>query len=162
MSDRSGELEKAEVGPGLGELYRQYSAWLTTRLRRRFGDEAEDLVQEAWLRATAYSKAEAIRHPRALLLRIAENLAIDRRRRAPPAACPLDLDAHCEPATQVDLVLLKQIVLTMPVHLRDVFVLSRFAHLEYQEIAERLGLPLTTVQWRMRKAVEYCAARLGL
>ena len=161
MSDRSGELEE-EVGPGLGELYRQYSAWLTARLRRRFGDEAEDLTQEAWLRAAPYSEAGVIRHPRALLLRIAENLAIDRRRRAGPAGDPVDPEAHPEPAAQMDFVLLKQIVLTMPVHLRDVFVLSRFAHLEYQEIAERLGLPLTTVQWRMRKAVEYCAARLRL
>ena len=65
-------------------------------------------------------------------------------------------------AAQIDAVLLKQIVLSMPPNLQEVFVLSRFAHLEYQEIGERLNLPVTTVQWRMRKALEHCAAQLRL
>ena len=74
----------------------------------------------------------------------------------------LDPDPLVDPASQIDMVLLKQIVMTMPPRLRDVFVLSRFAHLEYQEIGERLNIPVTTVQWRMIKALEYCAAQLRL
>ncbi|WP_307512746.1 RNA polymerase sigma factor [Brevundimonas vesicularis] len=151
---------------GLHDLYRAYSGWLTARLRRRFGDETEDLVQEAWLRAAPYSRKGLIRHPKALLLKIVDNLVIDRARRRGPA--PLtdsdqpDPNPLVDPASQIDLVLLKQIVLTMPTQLRDVFVLSRFAHLEYQEIGERLNIPVTTVQWRMTKALEYCAAQLRL
>jgi RNA polymerase sigma-70 factor (ECF subfamily) len=67
-----------------------------------------------------------------------------------------------ELASQTDMVLIKQIVMWMSPGLRDVFVLSRFAHLEYQEIGERLNIPVTTVQWRMIKALEYCAAQLRL
>jgi RNA polymerase sigma-70 factor (ECF subfamily) len=155
-----------EADHGLHDLYRTYSSWLTARLRRRFGDETEDLVQEAWVRAAPYSRKGLIQHPKALLLKIVDNLVIDRARRRGPAPLTdgdhLDADPLVDPASQIDLVLLKQIVLTMPPRLRDVFVLSRFAHLEYQEIGERLNIPVTTVQWRMTKALEYCAAQLRL
>jgi RNA polymerase sigma-70 factor (ECF subfamily) len=123
-----------EADHGLHDLYRTYSSWLTARLRRRFGDETEDLVQEAWVRVAPYSRKGLIRHPKALLLRIVDNLVIDRARRRGTAPLTvgdhLDADLLVDPPSQIDLVLLKQIVLTMPPRLRDVFVLSRFAHLE--------------------------------
>jgi RNA polymerase sigma factor (sigma-70 family) len=166
VSDRTGRVEDKESDLGLQDLYRTYSGWLTARLRRRYGDEAEDLVQEAWLRAAPYSRSGAIAHPKAFLMRIVRNLVIDRERRSNPASHAVrnaaDADLVADPASQMDSVLLKQIVMNMPPHLRQVFVLSRFAHLEYQEIGERLGVPVTTVQWRMRKALEYCAAQLRL
>lgn len=166
MSDRTGGVGDKEADHGLHDLYRTYSGWLTARLRRRFGDETEDLVQEAWIRAAPYSRKGLIEHPKALLLKIVDNLVIDRARRRGPAPLAssdkLDPNPLVDPASQIDMVLLKQIILTMPPRLRDVFVLSRFAHLEYQEIGERLNIPVTTVQWRMIKALEYCAAQLRL
>lgn len=166
MSDQTGAVGEKEADAGLHDLYRAYSGWLTARLRKRFGDETEDLVQEAWVRAAPYSRRGRIEHPKALLLRIVDNLVIDRARRRKPR--PLAPDDRLDPtppvdlACQTDVVLLKQIVLGMPPRLRDVFVLSRFAHLEYQEIADRLNIPVTTVQWRMKKALEYCAVQLRL
>ncbi len=166
MSDRSGGVEETKGDAGLHDLYRAYSGWLTARLRKRFGDETEDLVQEAWVRAEPYSRRGVIRHPKALLMSIVENLAIDRARRRSPrslsAADRIAPETGAEPPPQADVVLLKQIVMGMPPGLREVFVLSRFAHLEYQEISERLGVPVTTVQWRMTKALEYCTAQLRL
>lgn len=166
VSDRSGEVEETKGDTGLHDLYRAYSGWLTARLRKRFGDETEDLVQEAWVRAEPYSRRGVIRHPKALLMSIVENLAIDRARRRSPrslsAADRIVPETGAEPPPQADVVLLKQIVMGMPPGLREVFVLSRFAHLEYQEISERLGVPVTTVQWRMTKALEYCTAQLRL
>ena len=166
MSDRTGDIGERQADDGLEDLYRAWSAWLTARVRRRFGDEAEDLVQEAWIRAAPYSRGGMIEHPKALLLRIVDNLAIDRARRRTPrplsAVDRVDPSPSVDPACQADTVLLKQIILGMPPRLRDVFVLSRFAHLEYQEIGDRLNIPVTTVQWRMKKALEYCAAQLRL
>jgi RNA polymerase sigma factor (sigma-70 family) len=166
VSDRTGGVRDKTADTGLNDLYRAYSGWLTARLRKRFGDDTEDLAQEAWLRAAPYSRRGRIEHPKALLLRIVNNLAIDRTRRGGPRSLSpidrVDPAPAVAPASQIDLVLLKQIVSTMPPHLRDVFVLSRFAHLEYQEIGERLNIPVTTVQWRMRKALDYCAAQLRL
>lgn len=163
---RSQDLKERQADAGLNDLYRTYSGWLTARLRKRFGDETEDMAHEAWIRAAPYSRKGLIEHPKALLLRIVDNLAIDRARRRGPRPLAHDDCADptpiADPPAQVDLVLLKQIVLDMPPRLRDVFVLSRFAHLEYQEIGERLNIPVTTVQWRMKKALEYCAAQLRL
>lgn len=166
MSNRTGDVEEKQADDGLEDLYRAWSGWLTARLRKRFGDDTEDLVQEAWIRAAPYSRSGLIEHPRALLLRIVDNLAIDRARRRAPrplsSADRIDPTPVIDLASQVDTVLLKQIILGMPPRLRDVFVLSRFAHLEYQEIGDRLSIPVTTVQWRMKKALEYCAVQLRL
>jgi len=165
VSDRSGDVKEAQ-DDGLADLYRRHSAWLTARLRRRFGDETEDLVQEAWLRAAPYSRGGSVRHPRALLMRIVDNLVTDRsRRRRPQPLAGSDLaqpEILSEPSCQAEAILLKQILRDMPPPLREVFVLSRFAHLEYQDIGARLGIPVTTVQWRMRQALDYCAVRLRL
>jgi RNA polymerase sigma factor (sigma-70 family) len=166
MVDQSKSLKRVKVDAGLQDLYREYSDWLTARLRRRFGDEAEDFGQEAWVRIAPYARSGRVEHPKALLLRIVDNLAADqaRRRQARKAREPSSEGpvAEVDIAPQVDLILLKQIIQNMPPRLREVFVLSRFAHLEYQEIGERLNVPVTTVQWRMRKALDYCAAQLRL
>lgn len=70
MSDGTGQLEGAGGG-GLADLYRRHADWLGARLRLRYGDEAEDIAQEAWRRLlSAYGQGDVIRHPKALLLRI--------------------------------------------------------------------------------------------
>lgn len=149
-------------GDGLGGLYRRYSAWLGRRLRTHVtAEEAADIVQETYLRI-APMDAESIRHPKSLLLRIATNLMRTNHRRhrlMESARRDLGTDAT-EPAGQAQQVLLKQIILTMPPLYRDVFVLSRFGGMTYQEIADLKELSVQAVQWRMSKALEHCTARL--
>ena len=122
-----------ELNPGaaasLNGLYRRYSGWLGKRLRGRVGvDEADDVVQETYLRLTPYL-LEEIRHPKALLLRVALNLVRDERRRLVRRDRALQGEASILGATTdtpVDRLYLKQILQTMPPLYRDVFVLSRF------------------------------------
>jgi RNA polymerase sigma-70 factor (ECF subfamily) len=67
--------------PSLELLYRHHYPWLLRTVRRRFGfDQAEDLVQETFVRAAAYASGD-VRNPRALLIQIATRAAIDRQRR---------------------------------------------------------------------------------
>lgn len=151
---------------GLDVLYGRYAHWFRARLVRRYGaQDAEDLAQEAWLRLAPYHAVQTIRHPRALLLRIAANLMADRRARRFHRARYVDEIgathglAH-EAPSQIDEVLARELVLGLPEPLRDVFVLSRFGGLTNVQIGEQLGISPKTVEWRMTRALAHCAAQL--
>lgn len=163
MSDVK-ELD-AGVAVSLNGLYRRYSDWLGRRLRTSISsDEAEDVVQETYLRITPYL-LEDIRHPKALLLRVALNLVRDDRRRAALrhrallGAPPAD-EAYAE--DPVDRILLKHILQTMPPLYRDVFVMSRFDGMTYSEIALAHGISLATVERRMVRAIDHCTAHMDV
>ena len=164
-------LPADETG-GLDALYRRYSAWLDGALRRRFGAAiapfAEDVVQETYVRVAPYQAAGVIRHPRAFLLRVASNitrdhLRLEKRRLASSGAAapaePLVAESH-QGAEQMAALQLKEIILSLPAPYRDVLVLSRFGGLTYEEIAHHCGLSVKTVEWRMKKALAFCARRL--
>ncbi|TPW18275.1 MAG: RNA polymerase sigma-70 factor, ECF subfamily [bacterium] len=147
-------------------IYGRYAAWLKAKLVRRYGaQDAEDLFQETWLRLAPYQAVSEIRHPQALLMRIASNLAADRtaRRNHRSLHAAEVSQSHgwgYELPAQADGVLAKQLVLGLPVPLRDVFVLSRFGGLTNTQIGEQLGISPKTVEWRMTKALAHCAAQL--
>lgn len=164
--------DQARAGEtSLDGLYRLYAGWLRRALSRRFGravaETADDLVQEAYLRIAPHQAAGTVRAPRALLLHVASNLARDQLRRTArrggaSAAIEdvIETHQHATPAEQDETVLLKQLVMTLPPTLREVFVLSRFAGLTNQEVADRLGLAVKTVEGRMTKALTLLGARL--
>jgi RNA polymerase sigma-70 factor (ECF subfamily) len=151
-------------------LYRSHGAWLLGALRRRFGNAvleiAEDLVQETYLRLAPRNIAADIQRPRALLMRIASNLALDHfRRRSVDARALARLERtpapspHQRSAAEAAIEL-REVILGLPEPLRDVFVLSRFGGLTYEEIAHHLDLSVKTVEWRMTRALAECAERL--
>ena len=147
---------------GLEELYRGYADWLRRRLRRHVGDDqAADLVQETYVRLAPYA-GDNIRHPRALLLRIATNLLRDGKRREAVQSAFAAGTFHptSTPGDQAETVQLKAILLTMPPLYRDVFVLSRFRGMTYADIARIHGISVKTVEWRMSKALAHCLERL--
>jgi RNA polymerase sigma-70 factor (ECF subfamily) len=151
----------------LESLYRQYSGWLGRRLSVRFrraAVEVDDIVQEAYLRAARYAPEEAGRHPKALLMRIAVNLARDHmRRNVVRGGLSLDDDGMppvSVPGDQHEMALLKDAILSLPPLYRDVFVLSRFTGLTYEEIASHEGISVKAVEWRMSKAIAMCVDRL--
>lgn len=146
------------LADSLDQLFQRHDRWFRPLMRRRHGDAAEDLVHESYLRAAPYAAAGAVRHPEALLIRIAENLASNMRRdrhreiAQDPETAPAE--ARSLIATQEHAVTFKQIVLALPPELRDVFVLNHVEGMTYEEIAVHLGIPRTTVHHRMRKALE--------
>jgi RNA polymerase sigma-70 factor (ECF subfamily) len=169
--DRTEDGDDGEtmVRTRLERHYRAHAGWLGRTLRFRFGagaEEAEDLVQESYLRMARYADGDHDRRPRALLLAIARNLLRDHRRSAawrhgaqvqralePGEILPVEPD-------QAEQLLLKQIILGMPALYRDVFLLSRFSAMSYTDIARHLGLSVKTVEWRMTKALEHCSVQL--
>ena len=164
MTDRLERYRRGH-GSGLAALHSRYDRWLTRNVRKRFGQQdAEDLVQETWLRIASLGVVDAIRHPKAFLLRTAINLALDGyRHRAVVEKSTDELrGSSWTEANQLEAVLLEEVILSLPAPLRDVFVLSRFASLSHAQIGEQLGISIKTVEWRMTKATAFCTARLSL
>lgn len=157
----------------LAGRFRALSPWLerrlSARLRGQHGHDIEGLVQESFIRLARYSVSDRSRHPKALLMRIAGNLARDghraEARRGLGHHQPLDeapaqsLRQESDPELLFDI---KAAVLGLPAPLRDVFVLARFTPLTHAQIGERLGISPKTVEWRLAKALALCADRLGL
>jgi len=159
-----------EDEPSLEVLYRQYAPGLGAMLRKRFGQgfeaEADDVVQETYIRIAPYRDAAPIRRPQALLMRVASNLARDLLRRrvvrgrhvqevaSAPDPVGLTID---DPMQNL---LVKDMILSIPEAYRDVFVLSRFGGLTYEEIATRCNLSIKSVEWRLGKAVAHCTKRV--
>ena len=167
-TESAGPLAPAAEDVDLAGLYRRYAGWLRALLRRRYGPETEHLVQETYIRLAPFHAANEIRHPQALLARVADNLARNelraeacRRRlaaRLEQDAAPVG-DAHAP--DQLEALLFKQVVLALPPLFRDVIVLSRFTGLTNAQIAARLGVPVKTVEWRLARALALCAQRLA-
>lgn len=126
LSDQSENLSRNPTA--FRPMYEQHSGWLKANVRRRFGSQdAEDIVQETWLRLASIVSLAEIRHPRAFLLRIATNLASTRHRRrdlalraeAVAAAARGGIDAD-----QADTAMFVQIILSLPQPLRDRIVVG--------------------------------------
>ncbi|MDR7117358.1 RNA polymerase sigma factor [Caulobacter sp. BE254] len=145
-------------------LFRRYDDWLRGVLRKRYGDMADDLAHEAYLRTAPLEAAGEVRHHKAFLLRVADNLARDRLRKVQRES---DHATHSEPFTaqstapsQEHALALKQIVLALPEELRDVFVLTHIQGLTYREIARLRDIPERTVKDRMRRALARTSAAM--
>ena len=149
------------------DLYTRYASWLRAALSLRYGaQEADDLLQEVWLRVVPDRVRTEIRHPPSFLLTVAANLRAEGMRSRSRASRWLRhqeaLQSGFELGAQTDELHAKQIILGLPQPLRDVFVLSRFGGLTNAQIAEQLGIRPKTVEWRMTKALAHCAAQFRL
>ncbi|MHB8816701.1 MAG: RNA polymerase sigma factor [Steroidobacteraceae bacterium] len=135
-------------------------------------EDVEDLVQEAYVRVCAMSPAQVVDSPRALLFRIARNLAVDRARQRVTHATddvadfePLNVSSEeAEPDEQVDLRRRFEsfcaAVDSLPPLCRRVFVLRKVYQLSHAEIAQVLGLSHSTIEKHVAKGLVRCRDRL--
>lgn len=151
---------------------------LVGRIAHLVGDvaTAEDLAQEAYLRASAALSETAIASPKAFFGRTAWNLAIDylrRERRAQDIfASALDAEsvaaiASAQPSPETQalnrqvIALLDQALDSVPHRARRVLILNRLEGWSYPAIAEHLGVSATTVQKDIRLALACCIDALS-
>lgn len=135
-------------------------------------EDVEDLVQEAYVRVCAMPAGQEVDSPRALLFRIARNLAVDRARQRFTHATddvadfePLNVSStEAEPDEQVDLRLRFEsfcaAVDSLPPLCRRVFVLRKVYQLSHEEIAQVLGLSHSTIEKHVAKGLVRCRDRL--
>jgi RNA polymerase sigma-70 factor, ECF subfamily len=141
----------------------------------RGSDDAEDVVQEACLRAFRYFGNFRGGSGRAWLLSIVRTTAFGwlQKNRTQQLATEFDEEIHQEggealnPETlllqRADTQLLKQAMNHLPDRLREVLVLRELEGLSYKEIAEVVGVPMGTVMstlFRARERFRHAASDL--
>ncbi len=143
------------------ELIRRHEGWLLNLVYSLVGsrEEAEDLVQEAfiraWQRLTDLRDAEAFG---AWLRSIAVNLVLVGRRRLARRGQRAELiraahRAACDDNRDTDgRLAVRQSLLRMKPEQAVVLVLKEMQGLSYREIAETLGVPVGTVRSRLHYA----------
>src|SRR5487761_1484710 len=134
------------------------------RRRGRSRDEADDLVQEAFLRLQVYCRDHEVRNTGGFLLRTALNLALDRIRHARVASVvaqsPEELPL-VDPSPPLDevyaaherLLRMKAGLEAMSPRRREVFILNRIEGYSFPQIAERLGVTVSAVEKHAAKAI---------
>ncbi|HZU50409.1 MAG TPA: RNA polymerase sigma factor, partial [Sphingomicrobium sp.] len=145
--------------------YREHSATLRKRLRARLGstEEANEVLHEAFTRLLGARPLDRVREPGAFLNRILRNLLVDRSRRhsVQPAHVAIDCARDCTvPPDQGQTIeyeqmrdRYRQLIASLPPRMRQVFVMHRLEGLSYNEIAERLGISVRTVEWHIAEAI---------
>jgi RNA polymerase sigma-70 factor, ECF subfamily len=124
--------------------------------------DAEDVVQEASLRAFRYFRTFTGGNGRAWFLRIVRNCCRDWGRQRSAPIEPFDEEHHqsARPAADPeaillqtdDLALIKRALRTLPVRFRELLVLRELEGLSYRELADTLEIPMGTVMSSLSRA----------
>ncbi len=149
-------------------LFHQYRDELTRRLigMVKSRETAADLVQDTYLRLLRLGDQHVVEQPRALLHKIATNLAIDHLRKEKHSVQGIDcLDAAmavpCHaPSPERELVgkqqfqLFLQAIEHLPSRTREAFLLCRVYGYSYQEIAKRMNISESGVEKLLMRALD--------
>jgi RNA polymerase sigma-70 factor (ECF subfamily) len=142
---------------------------------RRVGQQdADDIVQDAYLQLLHRDDKDVIREPRAFLFRVIANLSIDNwrksKRRADAEHDIYDFDMDTLVSHQPGPEALTSSLLEfdnflfvldeLPELQRHAFILNKIEGLTHAEIAERLGVSSKSIQRYLIDAMEHFASRL--
>lgn len=136
--------------------------------------EAEDVMQEAWLRFRAVAGARQLEEPHGYLVRIVGNLALDRQRQQgranrlfiPDGGGLAGFVPSDEPSQQAvleakdELERLRLAMERLPARTRRAFEMHRFDGMKLIEIAVELGISKSVASELVIDAVEFCKKAL--
>lgn len=157
------------TGQNVEALYIAHHRWLVGWLRRhlRGGDQAADLAQDIFVRLLhSPQQLNSLVEPRAWLTTVARRLVIDKLRRdrlerayqevllqLPEVEMP-------SPETQLQMMqtleTLDALLAGLGEKPRMAFLLSRLDGLTYPDIAQQLGISISSVEKYMAKAIRHC------
>ena len=167
---------------GLETVYHSCRAELLRFLVARTGSgpEAEDILQDMWLRI-GEGRSGPVANGRAYLYRIAQNLVLDRLREARrrgareqswmEVASGVDLrgpdpadpraDALAQMSEREEVARLASAIANLPAGARRAFQLHKLEGLSHDEVAQRLGISRSGVEKHMAVAMKYLRRALS-
>lgn len=149
-------------------LYVEHHGWLQGWLRHRLNNEADaaDLAQDTFVRVLQRRHAQALLEPRAYLRTVARGLVIDLWRHRDIERAWLETLAHLPEAEMPSpethalaieaLVAIDRLLDALPARARIAFLLAQLDGMSCPQIAERLGVSLSTVERDIAKALRHC------
>jgi RNA polymerase sigma-70 factor (ECF subfamily) len=153
----------------LTDLYAQHHGWLRGWLQRRLGHagDAADFAQDTYLRVIESRTALAeIREPRAFLTTVAKRVVANHLRHREIERAYLETLAHMPQALvpspedrAIVLETLQEIDTLLdglPPKVRTAFLWAQLDGMPYAEIADRMGVSLSSVKQYMARAIRHC------
>ena len=135
--------------------------------------DVDDLVQESYLRLLKARAAHPIQCARAFLFGIARRLAVDvirKERRTTAHEVVVDFglldvvedkaDAAETTSARQEIALLAEALHSLPPRCRAVMILRKLDQLSHREIAQRLGISVSTVEAQIFRGMEKCTQHL--
>ncbi len=137
-------------------------------------DEAHDLAQDAFYKIMKVENAEELEHARAYLFQTAANLALNRiRKQKHQDLHKLMIESTTNPeregmiasperamAARQQLQQVEDALNGLPDKCRRAFLLHRTKHMNYRQIAEELGVSVSTVEKYMIRALQQCRKKV--
>lgn len=165
----------SEANRWFSENVHPHEPMLRAWLRSRFPglDDIDDVVQQAYERILTVWPEREIRSPKAFLFAIARNIAYDRYRRIKVAATESlgDFDEFSVLDDAADVVetvarnqeieLMTQAIQKLPDHCRRVLTLRYVYGLPRQDIADKLGISVRTVEAHITEGIKRCSRYLA-
>jgi RNA polymerase sigma factor (sigma-70 family) len=153
----------------LDALYRKYSSALRKFLVRSHvkGDDLADIVQETYCRVLKSGDVETIQHPKAFLFQVANNVVRNaaKHRRSGVEDDAVDIesieadDERPSPFRRIkaeqELAIVRAALEELSPKCREVFVLNRFEHLSYSQIAAELDLSVSMIEKYISQALAH-------
>ncbi|MDC9597655.1 sigma-70 family RNA polymerase sigma factor [Xenorhabdus anantnagensis] len=150
------------------ELYSDYHHWLCNWIRQNSAcpNHAEDLTHEIFIKLMQSSDLENIRQPRAFLMTIARRTLANYWRRKKLEDNYLEyfrvMPTISSYSSENQLVLLEQLekidktLDKLPTKVRQAFLLTQLQGLRYKEVAEDLGISISSVKHYLNQAHRKC------
>ncbi len=177
MRAASGPAQETTAAPDVSveTLYRQTAPAMRVFVKRLVGSasDAEDIVQEAFVKGWAALAAGAVDRPRAFLFRAARNLALNhmrnaRVRRTDSARASIE-DAFNRPLASAEEQFIaseeaaacQRVLEKLPTRCREAFVLRVVEELSYKEMSRHMNLSVSTIEKHVGKGKQIFRSRLG-
>ena len=158
---------------GIADAAHHYARLMRfVRARFRVGVEADDVVQDAYLRLFQSAGQVTIRDTSGFLHKAARSVVCDRERARQVRRRLEAEDANVKnlpllsPSVEREIIAREQLSIVekalaeLPAKQRATVVMHRFDHISHAEIAERLDISISMVEKHIRRALAHCRARL--